>query len=207
MQVTAQDEFWNDLYSKASPTSSGKPGMALAQFAGPLSPGAALELGCAKGDDAVWLAGRGFQVTAVDISSVALEYAAENARRAGVADRMKFEAHDLAISFPEGAYDLVTASFLHSPHDWPRTRVLARAASVVRPGGHLLIVEHGSYAPWSWSSNETPPPTAEETFRAMDLAAHDWQRNCVCQIERVAKGPGGQTALVKDNIIFLQRIG
>jgi len=207
MQVTAQDEFWNDLYSKASQTSSGKPGMALAQFAGPLSPGAALELGCAKGDDAVWLARRGWQVTAVDISSVVLEYAAENAQRAGVAERMKFEAHDLAISFPEGAYDLVTASFLHSPHAWPRTRVLARAASVVRPGGHLLIVEHGSYAPWSWSSNETPPPTAEETFRAMDLAADDWQRNCVCQIERAAKGPDGQTALVKDNIIFLQRIG
>ena len=207
MQVTAQDKFWNDLYSKAPPASSGKPGMALAQFASPLSPGEALELGCAKGDDAVWLAGRGFQVTAVDISSVVLEYAAENARRAGVTDRIRFEAHDLAMSFPEGAYDLVTASFLHSPHDWPRTRVLARAASVVRPGGHLLIVEHGSYAPWSWSSNEAPPPAAEETFRAMALAADDWQRNCVCQIERMATGPAGQTALVKDNIIFLRRIG
>lgn len=207
MQMEAQDKFWNDLYSRAAPTSSGKPGMALAQFVGPLSPGAALELGCARGDDAVWLAGRGFQVTAVDISSVVLEYAAENARCAGVADRIRFEAHDLAVSFPEGAYDLVTASFLHSPHAWPRTKVLARAASVVSPGGHLLIIEHGSYAPWSWSSNETPPPTAEETFRAMDLAAHDWRRDCVCQIERAAKGPDGQTALVKDNIIFLHRIG
>ncbi|QQM30768.1 class I SAM-dependent methyltransferase [Martelella lutilitoris] len=207
MQAAAQGEFWNDLYSRASPMSSGRPGQALAQFAGPLAAGTALELGCARGDDAVWLARRGWAVTAVDISSVALEYAADNARRAGVADRMRFEAHDLAVSFPGGDYDLVTASFLHSPHDWPRTKVLARAASVVRPGGHLLIVEHGSYAPWSWSSNETPPPTAEETFRAMHLAPDDWQRNCVCRIERAAKGPEGQTAQVKDNIIFLLRLG
>ena len=207
METTAQDAFWNERYRNASPTSSGKPGLALAQFAGPLVPGKALELGCGKGDDAVWLARRGWQVTAVDISSVVLEYAAENARWAGVADSVQFEAHDLAVSFPDGSYDLVTASFLHSPHDWPRAEVLARAASAVRPGGHLLIVEHGSYAPWAWSSNDAPPPIARETLQAMQLAADHWQRCCVCQIERTAKGPDGQTADVKDNIIFLQRIG
>lgn len=39
------ETLWNDIYRRGSPTTSGKPGLALAQFAGPLAPGRALELG------------------------------------------------------------------------------------------------------------------------------------------------------------------
>ena len=48
------ETIWNDIYAKGPQTSSGKPGLALSQFAGPLRPGTALELGCARGDDAVY---------------------------------------------------------------------------------------------------------------------------------------------------------
>lgn len=198
--------FWNDIYQKGTPTSSGKPGLALSQFAGPLKPGRALELGCAKGDDAVWLARHGWQVTAVDISSIALSLAARNAETSGVAGFIRFEEHDLAISFPEGSFDLVTASFLHSPQDWPRTEVLAQAAAAVAPGGHLLIVEHASRAPWSWSPENTRFPKADDTFAAMRLGTEAWQRRCLCSIARTATGPEGQSATVTDNIIFLQRL-
>ncbi len=206
MQTTAHNAFWNDIYSKGSRTSSGMPGLALAQFAGPLNPGTALELGCAKGDDAVWLARQGWQVTAVDISSVALEIAAKNAEAAGVSDRLRFEEHDLARSFPEGSFDLVTASFLHSPQDWPRAEVLARAAGAVTAGGHLLIVEHASRAPWSWSPENTRFPTADDTFASMRLASDAWKHCCLCSIARMATGPEGQSAIVTDNVIFLQRL-
>ncbi|MDB6454252.1 class I SAM-dependent methyltransferase [Falsirhodobacter sp. 20TX0035] len=199
-------EFWNDLYRKASPASSGAPGLALAQFTGPLAAGHALELGCARGDDAVWLARQGWTVTATDISTVALGYAEENARRAGVAHRLSFEAHDLAVSFPKGRCDLVTASFLHSPQDWPRAKVLAQAAEAVSDAGHLLIVEHASRAPWSWAPETTRYPTAEDTLASLRLPDDMWQRLCVCQIARRASGPDGQEATVTDNIIFLQRL-
>ena len=97
------ETIWNDIYSKGPQTSSGKPGLALSQFVGPLRVGTALELGCARGDDAVWLARQGWHVTAVDVSSVALDIASRNAVAAGVADRIAFEAHDLALSFSGGA--------------------------------------------------------------------------------------------------------
>ena len=206
MQKTKASQTWNDIYSKASPRSSGKPGMALAQFAGPLAPGRALDLGCARGDDAVWLAQQGWEVTAVDISSVALGYAVENARGAGLAERIRFEEHDLAETFPNGHYDLVTASFLHSPLDWPRAKVLSRAAGAVQKAGHLLIIEHASRAPWSWSPEDTSFPTAEETLASMNLEDEAWQRLCVCPISRTATGPEGQEAVVMDNVIFLRKL-
>lgn len=206
MQTTAPAQFWNDRYQDSSPKTSGRPGMALAQFAAPLPAGRALELGCAKGDDAVWLARQGWHVTAVDISSVALGYAEDNARRNGVGERIHFKEHDLTVSFPEGTFDLVTAGFLHSPYDWPRAEVLARAAGAVAPDGHLLIIEHGSRAPWSWSPEDTLFPTAEDTLDAMRLSAKGWHRLCVCAIARIATGPEDQTALVTDNVIFLRRL-
>lgn len=200
------ESIWNEIYAKGPQSSSGKPGMALSQFAGPLRPGSALELGCARGDDALWLTRQGWQVTAVDVSSVALEIAARNARTAGVADRIRFERHDLSRTFPEGHFDLVTASFLHSPQDWPRSEVLARAAAAVSPGGHLLIVEHASRAPWSWSPENTRFPTAGDTLAAMQLAPGDWTHRCVCPIARTASGPDGQSATVTDNVIFVRKL-
>lgn len=86
-------------------------------------------------------------MTAVDVSTVALSLAARNAEASGVAERVRFEAHDLAISFPAGTFDLVVASFLHSPQDLPRADALAWAAEAVAPGRHLLVVEHESRAP------------------------------------------------------------
>lgn len=200
------ETIWNDIYAKGPRISSGKPGLALSQFAGPLRAGTALELGCARGDDAVWLSRQGWHVTAVDVSTVALEIAARNAAAAEVTDRIRFEAHDLALSFPEGSFDLVTASFLHSPQEWPRRQVLARAAMAVAPGGHILIVEHASRAPWSWSPENTRFPAVEETLTSMQLSPQDWLHRCVCPVARIASGPDGQSATVTDNILFLQRL-
>jgi 2-polyprenyl-3-methyl-5-hydroxy-6-metoxy-1,4-benzoquinol methylase len=69
--------------------------------------GRALELGCARGDDAIWLARQGWKVTGVDISEAALEAARLAAAAQGVAAGVQFERHDLAESFPEGTFDLV----------------------------------------------------------------------------------------------------
>ncbi len=64
-QPQTSAEFWNDRYATATSASSGKPGAVLVRFTEHLKPACALELGCARGDDAVWLAKRGWQVCAV----------------------------------------------------------------------------------------------------------------------------------------------
>ena len=206
--------FWERHYRKSprrpngqpNGQPSGRPSGALVKFAGPLPAGTALDLGCAKGDDAVWLARHGWRVTAVDVSATALDHAAENAESAGVSDLLECQRHDLASTFPNGRFDLVSALFLHSPVEFPRTRVLRTAARAVAPGGLLLIVEHASVAPWSWAAPDTAFPTPEESLAALDLDRFRWHREFVGAPEREATGPNGQRATVKDNIIALRRL-
>ncbi len=102
--------------------------------------GSALDIGCGMGADAVWLAGQGWDVTALDVSQVALDRAAAAADQAGVTVTwMRSRLEDLDV--PEGGFDLVTAHFpalLHSPGRDAERALLAAVA----PGGLLLVVHH-----------------------------------------------------------------
>src|SRR5487761_1878094 len=107
-------------------------------------PGTALDAGAGEGADAIWLAERGWQVTAVDVSGVALGRAAGHAAKAGdeVAARIRWQHEDLLEwTPPERAYDLVTSQYLHLPGAFRHT-LFARLAAAVRDGGTLLIVGH-----------------------------------------------------------------
>lgn len=200
------EEFWDGIYGKASSQSSGQPSKILALFAERRAPGHALDLGCAKGDDAIWLARQGWQVLGVDVSQSALRITTENAARNDVADRVRVEQHDLSKSFPKGAFDLVSASFLQTPFDFPRAAVLQSAAAVVRPSGLLLIATHQTYAPWSWNDSSEPEITAEERLAEIALDPVEWRQVFVGPFHRVATGPDGQQADVTDAVVALERL-
>ncbi|MGB7962404.1 MAG: class I SAM-dependent methyltransferase [Propionicimonas sp.] len=198
-------DFWEQHYEKRTRIWSGQPNPRLIQFAATLTPGHALELGCGEGADAVWLAEQGWQVTAVDISSVALGRAQAAATERGVADRIAFHRHDLTETFPQGAFDLVSAQFLQSPLDFPREHVLRAAAAAVAPGGWLLIVEHGEAPPWSGLRHHHARfPTPQETLAALGLDA-TWTSEHVGRLEREATGPEGESGHLIDNVLLLKR--
>ncbi|MFE2635642.1 class I SAM-dependent methyltransferase [Streptomyces scopuliridis] len=178
----------------------------LAETAAPLRPGTALDLGCGAGGDAIWLAQQGWYVTAVDISATALERIRERAHDLGVADRVATEQHDLASSFPADQFDLVSAQYFHTPFPLLRSRVLRTAARALRPGGLLLIVDHGSTAPWSW--NQDPDihyPTPTEIAAELDLDPAHWSVLRAGMPRRRATGPAGESATVVDNVLLVQR--
>lgn len=109
-----------------------------------LSPGRALDIGSGEGADARWLAERGWQVTALDVSRVALDRGAAHAARAGaeIARRIDWLHADLLDWSPDAAaYDLVTAQFMHLPPA-PRKVLFSRFAALVAPDGSLLVVGH-----------------------------------------------------------------
>lgn len=177
----------------------------LAEIAAPLSPSDALELGCGMGGDAMWLAQHGWRVLAVDVAANALEHAADTARQRGLDDRIDFQRHDLSDSFPTGPFDLASAQYLHSPVRLHRTTILQRATDAVRPGGTLLIVDHGSAAPWSWKVPEHTFQSPHDVLDALHLAEHQWNRVRVAGVDTHAVGPDGQTATVTDHIIAMRR--
>ncbi|MEH3130590.1 MAG: methyltransferase domain-containing protein [Mycolicibacterium neoaurum] len=117
-----------------------RPNPAIVAETASLPAGTALDIGCGLGADAVYLAGRGWQVTALDVSRVALEQAAAAAATAGV--RVSWVRNRLEdMEVPAGGFDLVTAHYpalLRTPDGAAGTALL----SAVAPRGTLLVVHH-----------------------------------------------------------------
>ncbi len=133
--------FWDKRYRSADEIWSGDPNPQLVAEVSGLMPGTALDVGCGEGADAVWLAERGWHVTAIDISGVALERARKAATNAPVSERIDWRQGDIATWTPERSYDLVSAQFMQLAPPL-RDAVFRRLAAAVAIGGTLLIVGH-----------------------------------------------------------------
>lgn len=198
--------FWDGVYADRSAPANPRPNVVLTETVPDMPPGDVLDLGCGDGGDALWLAQRGWRVTAVDISAVAIQRLAGLARAHAVDDRIVGERHDLRESFPEGRFDLVSAHYLHTPFDLDRASVLRLAAYALRPGGRLLVVDHGSTAPWSW--NQDPDiryPSPHDVAAGIDLDPAMWIIERADAPRRIATGPDGRIAEVTDHILLIRR--
>lgn len=135
--------FWDERYSEHSRVWSGNPNPHLVRVVEPSDPGSALDIGSGEGADAIWLARRGWRVTATDISSVALDRAAAAvASEEEVAARIDWQQADvLAWSPPERTFDLVSSQYSHFPSA-DTVPFVQRLAASVAPGGTLLVVAH-----------------------------------------------------------------
>ncbi|MFD3540934.1 SAM-dependent methyltransferase [Streptomyces sp. NPDC058662] len=201
-------DFWDERYRESDRVWSGNANAVLVREAGGLAPGRALDLGCGEGADAVWLARRGWRVTGTDISEVALGRAAEHAAEAGVADRVEWQRHDFAQSFPEGEFDLVSACFLHTYGEFPRPRILRTAAAAVAPGGILLVVGHAGGP--SWAPDEAHPgialPSPQEVLEQLELPAGAWEVLLAEEHEQPVKAPDGSAGTRPDNVVKVRRL-
>ena len=131
MAVDQRRLDWDDRHKDGDFEGRG-PNPTLVAGAAGLRPGRALEHACGSGTNAVWLAGQGWQTTAVDWSPVGLANGREKAEASGV--EVDWLERDLfAWSPPEQAFDLVVMVYLHLlPEE--RGPVYARAAAAVAPG-------------------------------------------------------------------------
>ena len=195
---------WEEHYTAKPQMWSGRVNVQLAEIAGELTGTRALDLGCGEGADAIWLAEHGWTVVAVDVSTTALHRARAAAESRGIADRIDFQQHDLTVGFPDGAFDLVSVQFLHSTVDMDRLALLRRAAAVVAPGGTLLIVDHASAPPWASKIHDHEFPTVETVLTGLALNDAQWLRIQVGSVERTARGPDGEDAILVDNVIRLR---
>ncbi|MFD4531013.1 class I SAM-dependent methyltransferase [Kitasatospora sp. NPDC058397] len=108
------------------------------------APGHVLDLAAGEGRNAIWLAGRGWEVTGLDYSAVALERAERLTADLPdeVADRLTWRHGDArTFEAPAAGYDLILVVYLQVPAQDRRT-ALRRAAAALAPGGTLLVVGH-----------------------------------------------------------------
>lgn len=132
---------WDARYSERdSAMWSGRPnGRLLAEVVG-VAPGRALDVGCGEGADAIWLARRGWTVTAIDISEIAISRARAAGELAGVA--VEWVCGDaLQTPFPVGWFDLVSMQYPALPKAAGEAALRA-LVDTVRPGALLLAVYH-----------------------------------------------------------------
>lgn len=200
------ETFWDERYRRPGHVWSGNPNPQLVAGVSGLQPGSALDAGSGEGADAIWLARQGWAVTAVEISSVALARAAAHAAGDPAARGIRWVHQDLtAWTPPAGAFDLVSAQFIH----WPgpqRTAVYNRLAAAVAPGGTLLIVGHHPSDLATGARRPRLPEllfTPDETAAALDPAA--WEI-VVCEARpRPATDPSGQAITVRDSVLQARR--
>ncbi|MEU8825844.1 class I SAM-dependent methyltransferase [Streptomyces sp. NPDC048636] len=206
MSTTDALAFWDGVHAARPAAGNPRPNAPLIEMVTGLPTGDALDLGCGDGGDALWLADQGWQVTATDISAVAVQRLTALARSHGLSDRVTTMRTDLHTSFPPGGFDLICAHYLHTPRDLDRPTVLRAATHALRPGGRLLVVDHGSAAPWSWDQDpDTRYPSPREIAADIDPAPRTWTVERADTRRRTATGPHGRTAEVTDHVLLIRR--
>lgn len=166
------------------------------------TPGHALDAGCGEGADAIWLARRGWRVTAVDISATALTRARARAEAVGadIAQRIEWVQADLTNWRPSNArYDLVTTHYLHTTAS--REQLFDGLARAVAPGGTLLIVGHHPDDAHSSAHASGPAVhfTAEEVASGLDLDR--WEVLTAETRTRSFPRPDGHELVLHDTVL------
>lgn len=130
---------WDARYEEKPLLWSAGPNRFVEEYLADMEPGSAVDVACGEGRNSVWLAERGWSVTGVDFSSVALE----RARRIGGERHVAVEwvEADVLEWEPGRSFDLVLVAYVQLPSR-PRELLMDRAVSWVAEGGHLFLVGH-----------------------------------------------------------------
>jgi SAM-dependent methyltransferase len=171
-------EAWDERYAATELVWSAGPNQFVERELADVPPGRALDLACGEGRNARWLAERGWQVTAIDFSGVAVE----KGRR--VSEAVDWQVGDALTAPLPQQLDLVVIAYLQVPADERRV-VVRRAFEALRPDGTLLVVAHDS-------TNRTEgtggPQSPDVLYTAEDVLADlDGRRPEVLVAERVAR--------------------
>ena len=131
---------WDARYAGSDLVWGAQPNQFVARELAGVPAGRALDVGAGEGRNAIWLAGLGWRVTAVDFSAVALDRGRQLAAARGL--EVDWVQADLRVYRPEpGGFDVVLVAYIHLvPAEL--TEVLHRAAAAVAPGGRIVVVGH-----------------------------------------------------------------
>ena len=217
MTHTFDHEYWDQVWhgDRAASMGTSEANPHLVQEVNALAPGTALDAGCGAGAEAIWLATRGWRVTAADIAAAALARAAERAAASGVAERIQWVQADLSDWQPDAPYDLVTSHYAHPA--MPQLEFYDRLASWVAPGGTLLIVGHLHHAAATGDGHgeghghgheDVGPPAASSATAAAITARLDpagWEVVTAQESQRTLSADRGHEVTLRDVVVRATR--
>lgn len=158
--------MWNARYSRPGFVYGTEPNDFLVAEASRIPSGRVLSLGEGEGRNAVYLAGLGYDVLAVDSSRVGLRKARQLAAERGV--KIRTVAADLSdFELEPRAWEGIVSIFCHLPPPL-RRRVHRGVARGLLPGG-VFILE--AYTPRQLAYGTGGPPTTDLLLSLNDLRA------------------------------------
>lgn len=135
---------WDDRYLGRELVWGSGPNVWVERETGDLPPGAALDLACGEGRNSVWLAKRGWRVTAVDFSAEAIRKAETlSAGRPSEGTSVTWLCADATALDIPATFDLAMMIYLQLPQP-DRKAALTRAWNSLARGGTLLVIAHDS---------------------------------------------------------------
>jgi SAM-dependent methyltransferase len=195
---------WDKRYTERERLWSGRPNGALVAEVNGLTPGRVLDVGCGEGADAVWLAREGWDVTALEVSGVALERAAGHARDAGVVIHW-VHAGLAEAALPPASFDLVSAQYpalLRTPDAAAERALLAAVA----PGGVLLLVHHAGMDTQQVHDGDFDPADYVWPPMVTALLDDDWVVELDEQRPRIAPEGGAGAHHTDDLVLRVRRV-
>jgi SAM-dependent methyltransferase len=179
---------WDDRYAAAQQWSEA-PNALASDLLSDRPPGRALDVAAGEGRMALWLASRGWTVTALDFSAVGLDRGRRRAHDLGL--QIDWQVADAtSADFGEQAFDLVLVLYLHLPRA-QMPAVLARCARAVAPGGVLLALGHDRD---NLTRGVGGPPDVDVLYD-VDLLREGAAELRVRRAEQVERAVGDQTAI------------
>jgi len=202
-KAATEASYWDERYGSAQQLWSGDPNSTLVAAVANRTPGRAVDVGCGEGADAVWLAAHGWDVTALDVSGVALERAARHARQAGVSVRW-LHAGLIEAQLESESADLVSAQYpvLARTPDAVAERILLEA---VAPGGTLVIVHHADFQGDDPEHHGFNPSDYVGPWDVAPLLNEDWQIE-VNENRPRAVSTGGGAHHTEDVVLIARRL-
>ena len=196
-------EAWDDRYRSSELVWSAGPNQFVEAELADLPPGRAVDLAAGEGRNAIWLARRGWQVTAVDFSQVALDKGHEIAEDLAV----QWVCADVTTWREDSSYDVSVVAYLQLPAA-PRRAALRNAFAALRPGGTLLVVAHDST---NLTEGTGGPQDPDVLMTADDVLADlDGESFVVVRADRVGRAvaePDGGSRTAYDALVRVVRSG